>query len=385
MKRKICVITGSRAEYGHLQWLIQDIVDDNDLELQLVVTGMHLEKRFGNTYQEIENNGHAITAKIPIDETDDSPVGIAVSMGRCISEMARVLSQLNPDIAVILGDRYEMMAAAQAAFINRIPIAHIHGGETTEGAIDEAFRHSITKMSHLHFVAAEAYRKRVIQLGEDPDRVFNVGAPGLCALDRIPLMSRKELEKSLDFKLGEKFFLVTYHPVTLSNDDPALGIQEMLKALDAFPDIKIIITAVNSDTGNKKIESIYHAYANNNPERVFLINNLGHHRYLSALKECSLCVGNSSSGIIEAPALGTPTLNIGERQQGRLRATTIIDCAAKKNEIISCINKAMNPDFIDTAKKIPAPYGYGGASLKIKNILKNHNMSGIIIKKFYDL
>jgi UDP-hydrolysing UDP-N-acetyl-D-glucosamine 2-epimerase len=385
MIRKVCVITGSRAEYGHLQWLVNDIAEEPSLVLQMLVTGMHLEEKYGNTYKEIESDGHRIDAKVNIHEIDDSEYGIARSMAMALSEITLSLNSLKPDIIVILGDRFEMMAAAQAAMLNRIPIAHIHGGETTQGAIDEAMRHSITKMSHLHFVAAEVYRKRVIQLGEQPDKVFNFGAPGLCALDRKPLLTKDELSKSLEVELGERFFLVTYHPVTLSDEGGLCGIKNMLAAMETFEDFNIIITAVNSDTGNSVISHAYKEFEKKYSKRVFLVDSLGHHRYLSALKSCSICIGNSSSGIIEAPALQTPTVNIGIRQKGRIMAESIINCDDNKDDIIAAINCALSNDFKNTYKNKVPPYGNGGASTKIKDVLKNCDLSKLLIKKFYDV
>ena len=385
MTRKVCVITGSRAEYGHIQWLMKDIKDDPRLQLQIIITGMHMEPAFGNTYQEIEQDDHVIDRKIPVNETDDSVDGIATSMAMALRNIAVALTELSPDIVVLLGDRFEVMAAAQAAMLNRIPIAHLHGGETTEGAMDESMRHSITKMSHLHFVAAEDYRRRVIQLGESPERIFNFGAPGLCALNRTVLPNREQLEQSINFELGENYFLVTYHPVTLSDDDEITGISNLLAALDNFKEFKIVITAVNADIGNKSISDAYKKFVSRNNDRVLLVDNLGHQRYLSALKYSSVCLGNSSSGIIEAPALNVPTVNIGIRQKGRLRAESVIDCDDSKEGILDALHQALSPDFKKQYQNQIPPYGAGNASEKIKNILAEADLSDVIVKSFYDI
>ena len=385
IRRTVCVATSSRADYGHMQWMIRDIAAHPALRLQLIVTGTHLEERFGLTYREIEADGFAIDEKVPLDQTDDTPLGIAAAMGRGLTGMARALDRLRPDILVVLGDRFEIMTAAQAAMVCRIPIAHLHGGEATEGLMDEAIRHSITKMAHLHFVAAAPYARRVVQLGEQPSRVFNVGTPGLCALDRAPLMSRPELERSLGFPLGERFFLATYHPVTLSADGPARAVNAMLTALEGQSGARIVITGVNADTANSQVEAACQAFARQHPDRVLLATSLGHHRYLSALKHCTACVGNSSSGIVEAPALGVPTINMGPRQQGRLKAATVIDCGESEAEISQALETAQESGFLSAARAQMPPYGRGGASARIVETLAAADLNGILIKTFFNL
>ncbi|WP_206810937.1 UDP-N-acetylglucosamine 2-epimerase [Paradesulfitobacterium ferrireducens] len=383
--RKICVVTGSRAEYGLLFWLLREIQQDHDLELQLVVTGMHLAPEFGLTYRIIEEDGFCIEEKVDMLLSSDTPVGIAKSLGLGTISFADVFDRLKPDILVLLGDRYEILAAAQAALIANIPIAHLHGGEATEGAIDEAIRHSITKMSHLHFVAAEPYRKRVIQLGENPDRVINVGALGLDNIERLKLLERNEFEKSIQFKLGRVNFLVTYHPVTLGNHNPKYAIDQLLGALDDFPDAKVIFTRPNSDTNGRIIAQTIDEYAIKHPERVKVFTSLGQTKYLSAIKLTDVLIGNSSSGLIEVPVLGKPTVNLGDRQRGRLKTESVIDCQETKEEISASIRKALSPEFKILAKNVVSPYGKGGASVRIKEFLKDVELEGIIIKQFYDL
>ncbi|NQV83568.1 MAG: UDP-N-acetylglucosamine 2-epimerase (hydrolyzing) [Rhodospirillales bacterium] len=385
MTRKVCVTTGSRAEYGHMQWLIRDIADDPDLELQIMLTGMHLEERFGNTYKEVEADGFAIDARVPMGETDDSPEGIAAAMGRGVAGMAKALMDLQPDILVILGDRFEMLAAASAAMVTQTPIAHLHGGEATEGLIDEAIRHSITKMAHLHFAAAKPYAQRIIQLGEDPARVFTVGTPGLDAIFRRDLMDKAELENSLGFDLGDHFFMLTYHPVTLSVVDPAQAMNKLFGALDTFPDHKVIITGVNADAGNDRIREAIAAYSDANPNRVLNKTSLGHHRYLSALTLADAVIGNSSSGIAEAPTAGTPTVNLGDRQLRRLSADSIIHCAEQIDDIRAAIKRALDPGFLETAFINEPPYGRGGASTIIKDLLKKADLSNILMKRFHNI
>lgn len=384
-RRKICIVTGTRAEYGLLYWLMKEINDDDELELQIIATGMHLSPEFGLTYKNIETDGFNISAKVEMLLSSDTPVGITKSIGLAVVGFADVLEQLKPDILVLLGDRYEILAAAQAALVARIPVAHLHGGETTEGAMDEAIRHSITKMAHLHFVAAEPYRQRVIQLGEIPDNVFNYGAPGLDNINRLELLSREEFERSINFSLGKLNFLVTYHPVTLGSEDPYHSMQQLLAALAAFPNAKIILTKPNSDTGGRIISQLIDQYAQLYHERVYACTSLGQVRYLSALKYCDVVIGNSSSGIIEAPFLKTPTVNIGNRQCGRLQARSIISCPETSKAIIEAIQQALSPEFQQILPGIESVYGQGDTSRKIKERLKQTNLDGVTCKKFYDI
>ncbi|MDH7478541.1 MAG: UDP-N-acetylglucosamine 2-epimerase [Syntrophomonadaceae bacterium] len=384
-KRKICVVTGSRADYGLLRWLMKEIADDPELELQIIVTGAHLSPDFGLSYQAIEGDGFVINEKLEILLSSDTAVGVAKSLGLGIIGFAEALQRLQPDILVILGDRYEIMAAAQAAMLSRIPVAHISGGESTEGVIDEAIRHSITKMSHLHFVATKSYRKRVIQLGEEPERVFNYGDPGLDSIRKLPLLDREELERQLNFKMGDLNFLVTYHPITLEREKPDQGARELLAALEHYPEARIIITSSNADMGGRSISRLLQEYARGREKRVLFSQSLGQLRYLSAMKHCQLVIGNSSSGIVEAPALKKATVNIGDRQEGRLKAASIIDCRENRWDIKEAIDQALSAEFQKRLVKVKSLYGDCNASWKIKEQLKNTKLEGILRKKFYDL
>ncbi|MPL68891.1 GDP/UDP-N,N'-diacetylbacillosamine 2-epimerase (hydrolyzing) [bioreactor metagenome] len=385
-KRKICVVTGTRAEYGLLYWLMKEIQADAELELQIIATGMHLSPEFGLTYQTIEKDGFTINEKVEMLLSSDTPVGITKSIGLGVIGFADALDRLKPDIMVVLGDRYEIFAATQAAAIARIPIAHIHGGERTEGLIDEVIRHSITKMSLFHFTAAEEYRTRVIQMGEQPDRVFNVGAIGLDNIDKLELLSLSEFEKSINFKLRTKNFLITYHPVTLSHISPSKAVYELLQALEKYKDVGIIFTQANSDTDGRIINEILNKYVEENADHMIMVNTLGQLRYLTAIKYADVVVGNSSSGLIEVPAFGTPTVNIGDRQRGRLKGASVIDCDEIADSIIRAIDKALSDSFREKVKTVDNPYGNGNVSFKIVHILKNADISfEQIMKKFYDL
>lgn len=383
-RRKICIVTGTRAEYGLLYWLMNEIQSDPDLELQILVTGAHLSPEFGLTYKEIENDGFHIDAKVEMLLSSDTPVGVAKSIGLGVMGMAEALERLKPDILVLLGDRYEILAAAQAAMTARIPVAHIHGGETTEGAIDEAIRHALTKMAHIHFVAAAPYRKRVIQLGEQPERVFCYGAPGIDYIRKINLMTKEQLEESLSFRLGRVNFLVTYHPVTLQ-DTSEVAVDNLLMALDRFPEAHIIATKPNSDAGGRMIARKLEEYAEKRPERVCLATSLGSLRYFSAIRHTDVVIGNSSSGIIEVPLFGKPTVNIGDRQKGRLAGGSVIHCREAEFDIVDSIRKALSPDFQQKAAVVESLYGDGSTSPRIKETLKRIPLQGLVNKSFYDM
>ena len=385
MKRKICIVTGTRAEYGLLQWLMKEIDSDPALELQLAVTGAHLSPEFGMTYRTIEQDGFRIDEKVEMLLSSDSDVGIAKSMGLGLMSFAECFKRLRPDIVVGLGDRYELLSAVTAALVTRIPIAHIHGGELTQGVFDEQIRHAITKMSHFHFTAAEEYRERVIQLGEDPAHVFNVGAPALDSISRLKLLSKEELGKDIGFKFGIRNFLVTFHPVTRSGTGVEVQAKEILSALDRFKDAKIIFTQSNADPDGRRISEIFGSYSHGNPGRCIFVNSLGQLRYLSALKHIDALIGNSSSGLIEMPYFKKPTVNIGSRQDGRIRAESVIDCEPDASSIAGAIDRAFSADFLRGLTKMQNPYGKPGASLKIKNILRNADLSGILNKKFHDI
>ena len=380
---KVAVFTGTRAEYGLLYWLLKDIQSDPDLTLQLLVSGMHLSSEFGETFRQIEKDGFTITEKIEILLSSDNPVGIAKSVGLGVLGFADALSRLTPDVLVVLGDRFEALAVAQTAMILRIPIIHLHGGEITEGAYDDSIRHAITKLSYLHATSTERYRERVIQLGESPDRVFNVGAVGLDHLLRSRFMSVKELSESLNFVINKGYVIVTYHPVTLADENSESTVIDLLSALDHFKDHQIIFTYPNADDGGRKIITLLEAYSAKDPKRTLVIPSLGHHRYLSAVKFASAVIGNSSSGIIEVPAFRVPTVNIGARQAGRLAAESVINCGPETCSIVSAINIALSKDYKNSKDKINNPYGQGNASQHIIDILKSFSFDAV--KKFHNI
>lgn len=383
--RKIAVVTGSRAEYGLLFLLLKEIAIDPDLELQLIATGMHLSPEFGLTYREIEKDNFTINTKLEMLLSSDTAASVAKSVGVGILGFADAFQQLGPDVLVILGDRFEILAAAQTAFIMKIPIAHIHGGELTQAAIDDGIRHAITKISHLHFTAAEPYRHRVIQMGEDPRFVFNTGALGVERIKKMVLLDKPTLEKKLDFRFGELTFLVTYHPVTLAIDKITTDLQNLFSALDFFTHAKIIITKANADESGRLVNRWIDDYVSKNLERVKAFTSMGDLNYLSTLKWVDVVIGNSSSGIIEAPSLHVPTVNIGDRQKGRLRASSIIDCQTEKSAIQSSIQKALSNEFKTIAKKTVSPYDQGNTAWLIKERLKTIDLSQLTRKKFYDI
>jgi len=384
LPRKICVVTGTRAEYGLLYWLMRDIEDTPSLTLQLIVTGAHLESKFGHTVDVIEADGFHIDARVPIDLGDDQPVAIAHSTGLAVGGIAKALTDLKPDLVVLLGDRFEILAAATAATICNLPCAHIHGGEITEGAIDDAMRHAITKLSSVHFVAAEAYQRRVVQMGAQQDFVFNVGAPGLDHIARTELLSRAEVASALGIGPKEPFLLITVHPTTRGDSPEDAEVSALLDALDGVPGDIAIFTGVNADAGHEAISNRIEAYVANNPDRARLFNSLGQARYLSAMKFATAVVGNSSSGIIEAPAFGVPTVNIGTRQKGRLRASSIIDCLPTTADISCAISEARSEGFRQACENIEPPYGSPGASAKMTNIIRTLDFDALMQQSFYD-
>ena len=343
--RKICVVTGTRAEYGLLSRLMRLIDESEDCQLQVVATNMHLLPEYGNTYQEIEKDGFRIDAKVLMRKTTDDAYGVIASMAEEMNGMNEALRELCPDMVVILGDRYEMLVVATVAMLQRIPIAHLHGGEISEGAMDDSIRHSITKMSSLHFTSTEEYRRRVIQLGEQPERVFYVGAMGVENLKKVPLMRKLELEDSLNFKFEGLSVLVTYHPVTLGNRIPKDEISDLLKALDSFSSLKVLFTMPNSDQGGEEIRSAIEAYCVRNEERCRCFKSLGVRRYLSALGYVTAVVGDSSSGLLEVPSAHIPTLNIGDRQKGRTRGASVVDVASDEASIVKGLQKVLSPNL----------------------------------------
>ena len=382
--RKICFVTGTRAEYGLLSRLMRLVKEDKDLRLQVIATNMHLMPEYGETYKEIEKDGFTIDKKVYMHKTSDDAHGIILSMAEEMQGMNDALSELKPDILVLLGDRYEILVAAQVALIHRVPIAHIHGGEVTEGAFDDAIRHSVTKMSSLHFTSCEEYRHRVIQMGEQPSRVFDVGSLGVENIKAVPLMTKDELETSLDFKIDTQTILVTYHPVTLGGD-PAKDIREFLDALDLFKDLKVIFTMPNSDTGRDAIALAVENYVEKHSNSAKAYTSLGLRRYLSTLQFVKAAVGNSSSGIIEVPSFGIPTLNIGDRQKGRLASESVVNCGTSKDEVIAGLKLCLSEEMQKAAKTYENPYAKPDTANLIYQELKNVELAGLNLKTFYDL
>lgn len=380
--KKVCVVTGTRAEYGLLSHLMHLIQADHDLTLQIIATNMHLSPEFGLTYKEIEADGFTIDKKVPMPKLADTSNGVVKSMAVELSGIADAYEELRPDLIVILGDRYEMLVAATAALVYKIPIAHIHGGEITEGAFDDAIRHAITKMSHLHFTSTEEYRKRVIQLGEQPDKVFHVGSLGVENIKKISLMSKYEIEKSLGFNLNPQTVLVTYHPVTLSDQ---VAIDELLAVLTKEKNIRILFTMPNSDTGGAYISEKINEFVTKNKERAIAFTSLGVKRYLSAMQYVVAVIGNSSSGIIEAPSFQIPTLNIGNRQKGRVVCDSIVNCENDRASIKKGLSKVLSKQMADIARNIQNPYEKENTTQSIYNVIKSHPLTNLTQKSFYNL
>lgn len=387
MRHSVCVVTGSRAEFGLLRPLLKKLQSDFRIDLRLAVTGSHLSQSFGNTQEEIVESGLSIHRRIFIPIEDDSRLGVATATGTALALFAKYFSEYRPELIVVLGDRYEIFAAAAAAATLGIPIAHLHGGETTEGAMDEFFRHSITKMSTLHFTSCETYRRRVIQLGEAPERVFNVGAAGIENILNMPLMTLSELEESLGFVLeGKPFSVVTFHPVTLEDDTAQLQLQELISAMDNFPEMRYVVTLANADPGGRIINEVWKNEAKYH-ENWLVVPSLGARRYLSALKYAEMILGNSSSGILEGPAMRLPTVNIGDRQKGRIMAESIICCKPERGEIQMAMHKALSHTFKAIAGNTVSPFGDGKTSEKIASVLLNFLASSDrnMKKQFYDI
>ncbi len=383
-KRKICIVTGTRAEYGLLYWLMREIQMDPDLELQIIATGMHLSPEFGLTYKQIEQDGFYINEKVEMLLSSDSPVGITKSIGLGVIGFADALERLRPDIAVILGDRFEALAFAIACYIARIPIAHLYGGEATEGLIDEGIRHAITKFSYIHFTSTEEYRKIVIQLGEDPARVFVCGALGIDNIKKLKLLSKKDVEKRLGHAFKRHNFLITYHPVTLEVQTSEWQIKNLLGALDELDDALLIFTKANADTEGRVINTMIDDYVRKKPDNSVAFTSMGTLLYLSAMQYVDAVIGNSSSGIIEAPSFKIATINIGDRQKGRIRAQSIIDCDYQKESIKEAIKKAISKEFKEYLKSAINPYGDGHAAERIIRTLKNCQLLNVK-KEFYRL
>ena len=383
--RKICIITGTRAEYGLLSNLMQKVKNDDDLQLQIIATNMHLSPEFGLTYKEIEADGFIIDKKVQMLLSADNSNATVKSMGLAMIGFADAYEDLKPDLIIILGDRYEMLMAASAALIYKIPIAHIAGGEITEGAYDDAIRHSITKMSHLHFTATEEYRKRVIQLGESPDRVFNTGAIGIDNIKHIELLSKTEFEKSINFSIGNKSLLVTFHPVTLEKDTAEQQCKNLLSVLSKYADYKIIFTLPNSDTDGRVIIQLINESVKTHSEQAIVVSSLGKIRYLSALKYVTAVIGNSSSGIVEVASFGIPTLNIGDRQRGRIAASSVINCGTSVSDISKGMDIVLSDKTVMSAKSAKNPYEKKDTAHEIYRVIKTFSLENSIKKTFYNL
>lgn len=381
--KRICVITGSRADYGLLRWVIQGLHESDKCELQIVATGMHLSTEFGSTWQTIEDDGYSIDWRVDMLLSADTAIAITKSMGVALVGFADAFSRLKPDAVIVLGDRFEILSAVSAAMIACIPIIHLHGGEITEGAFDDPIRHAITKMSHLHFTASEPYRQRVIQMGEAPDRVWNVGGFGIDNVKRLKRMELGELEASLGFSLGERSLLVTFHPETATGVSPKVQMLELLAALEQT-EAQLLFTMPNADTDSRILFSMVEDFVREHPMRACAFTSLGQHRYLSAVAHTDGVVGNSSSGLIEVPALGKGTINIGSRQNGRLRASSIIDCDASKASISKALDRLYSSGFQASLKNVDAPYGDGGASERAVSLIESYSLESVP-KKFFDL
>lgn len=385
-RRRICVVTGTRAEYGLLRWIMRRIADSESLELQVVATGTHLSHQFGYTVEEIRRDGFAIAAEVHMLVSGDVDVAIAKSAGLGLIGFADAFARLAPDMVVLLGDRYEILAAAAAATLMRLPIAHIHGGEASEGAVDDAIRHAVTKMAHLHFVAAAPYGRRVVQMGEDPARVHVTGAVGLDGFLRNTLPDRDALAQRVGLPLNRPLLLVTYHPATLDRHSPLASLGELLSALDEFPEAAIILTKANADAGGAAINAELERWSGERRDRAVLISSLGQTYYLGALREAAAVIGNSSSGLIEAPAAGVPTVNLGHRQDGRLRSASVIDCPEQRSAIASAIRQALDPAFRNTAMQKEPAYGRpGDAAGRIVAILEGCDPAALLIKHFHSI
>lgn len=381
--KKVCVITATRAEYGLLKPLMLLIKESNQLQLQIIATGAHLSPEFGLTYKTIENDGFVIDEKVEILLSSDTPASIAKTMGMAMMGMADVLPRLKPDLIVILGDRYEMLSIASAATIFKIPIVHLHGGEITEGAYDDAIRHSITKMSHLHFTSTEEYKRRVIQMGENPENVFNVGAIGLDNIRDLKLLSKEELEADLDIKFKKYNYQVTFHPETLGEFSSEEQFQNLLNVIEKQENSFFIFTKANADTDGRIINQMIDDFVKKHADIAKAFNSLGTLRFLSTVKICTAIVGNSSSGILEAPSLDTPTINIGDRQKGRTQASSIINVDNSEESIFSGFELVKNLNVANKLSKVKNPYDNGGAAKEILNILENKAIQ--TNKSFYNL
>ncbi len=384
MKRKICVVTGGRSDYGLLKWLMKAIQDDKDLELQVIATGMHLSKKFGSTVNEIEQDGFKIDSKVECLDVGDTPLDTASAMAITMIGCTETYSGLTPDLVLVLGDRFEIFSAVAAALVSNIPVAHLHGGEVTSGAVDESFRHAITKMSSLHFVANDVYRRRVVQMGENSRHVYNVGGLGVDAILNVELLSKEQLSSGLGINFLNKSLLITFHPETATANSALQQIKEIFKALEELNDTTLIFTMPNADMGNSIIADSIRNFATQGNNRYFF-ESLGQTRYLSMLSLVDGVIGNSSSGLAEAPSFKIGTINIGDRQKGRIQASSVLNCEASQSHVVAAIEEMYSDGFQSRLKTTVNPYGAGGASQSIVEILKEVNLEGLIMKSFNDL
>ena len=385
MFRKVCIVTGARSEYGLLSALMKTLQCDEFVELQVIATGMHLSPEFGLTYLEIEKDGFTIDEKIEMVVSSDTSVGVVKSIGLGLIGFADSYNRLAPDIVVVLGDRYEAFAAAQSATIMNIPVAHLHGGEVTEGAVDESLRHAITKLSHLHFVSTEEFRQRVIQLGENPENVVISGALGVDSIKRMELLSRSELEDALDISFMDGCILVTYHPVTLSPSSEEERVSSLLSSLEKYSEYRIVITYPNADAGGRAIVSLLKKFAAKAPSNTTLVESLDYRTFVSLMSVAEIVVGNSSSGLIEAPCFSIPTVNIGDRQKGRPLASSVLSCQDDEQSIQTAMDRALSNEFRQSCRDVDNPYGRGDAVKEIVSVLKSVSLDGLVRKSFYDV
>lgn len=386
--RKICFYTGGRAEYGLLYWIMKEVLNDPELDFHLIVSGAHFDKTQGNSIDIIRKDGFPISKEIQILSDDRSPKGLTKAMGKSLTLLADALEEIKPDIGVVLGDRYEILTFAQACMMQNIPIAHIHGGESTGGLIDDVIRNAVTKMSHIHFASTDLYKNKIISLGENPKNVFNTGAPGIDNIKKLKLKSKSELLQELKITERTNTILVTYHPLTLYPEKSELEYISMLDAISTEvhknPDTNIIITMPNIEVGSIAVIKAIKRFQTQN-ENVYIYPNLGQLNYLSMVSFSQMVIGNSSSGIVEVPSFGIPTINIGDRQKGRLRCSSIIDCRADLMDILGAIKKAKNKKFLEGIKQMKPLYGNGDASIKIKETLKRFSLEDILYKEFSGL
>lgn len=384
MKRKICVVTGGRSDYGLLKWLMKAIQADKDLELQVIVTGMHLSSKFGSTVNEIEHDGFKINEKVECLDASDSALETTSAMARTMIGCSGSYFRLRPDLVLVLGDRFEIFSAVAAALVSNIPVAHLHGGEVTSGAIDESFRHAITKMSALHFVANDEYRSRVVQMGENPHHVYNVGGLGVDAINNLDLLDKEQISRSLGINFLSKSLLITFHPETATSNSAEHQIKEIIKALADLNDTTLIFTMPNADAGNSIITDSIRNFVAQGTNRYYF-ESLGQTRYLSMLSLVDGVLGNSSSGLAEAPSFKIGTINIGDRQNGRIQASSVLNCEASQSHIAIALEEMYSDGFQSSLKTAVNPYGTGGASQRIVEILKEVNLEGLIMKSFNDL